>query len=540
MAVSTNIAKGSPAEIKELQQGLNLLKHTGASGQPLKPDGVWGGNTKAAVVKFQEANGLEADGIPGVATIEALVKSPSLSNEKPDTVVPPPANSTGGLDQLPPVAATTPTQGASKASTTPTTKTTPATEPTEVDPETAERQKAIKAMQAKAAQKAKAQQSAQNRVVKTDPHGEEQAGGVGPKKPVAPQQPAQVKADPHGEEQAGGVGPKKDSKKVAPQAQVSTKPATIYSNPKTAANTPYNTKQEAMTVLGQIYNQYKAARNDGDNKTINTLLPRIATLSSRSAIIQRNHPGVKNLIVKLKGMVDNALSESYNNNYKAELDEKLFEWGLLDKLFGSDEAEAVKDAASAGAKAVGDKFATNVLPGEHLEADIEVGQWGFAATQNGIYITDGPSKGSELKLTRKDYFPVFGTIPWSFVEKFAPPDTKYPNEYQEAFIELAKGKPEKQSVEKILANLPEELKQEAFKIRDNFVSVVTQSIESLQYKAIESADEAYTTLGQAVDSATALINKYNDTAEHADLVAAVEGYNKLTGAVQQYASQSNT
>lgn len=238
-------------------------------------------------------------------------------------------------------------------------------------------------------------------------------------------------------------------------------------------------------------------------------------------------------------MVDNALSESYNNNYKANLDEKLFEWGLLDKLFGSDEAEAAKDAASAGAKAVGDTFKTDKLAGEHLEADIEVGQWGFAATQNGIYITDAPSRGAELKLTKNDYFPLFGTIPWSFVEKFAPPDTKYPNDYQEAFIELAKGKPEKQSVEKILANLPEELKQEAFKIRDNFVAVVTQSIESLQYKAIESADEAYATLGQAVDSATALINKYNDTAEHADLVAAVEGYNKLTGAVQEYAGQSN-
>lgn len=537
MAVSTNIAKGSPAEIKELQQGLNLLKHTGANDQPLKPDGVWGKNTKAAVVKFQEANGLEADGIPGVATIEALVNSPSLSNEKPDTVVPPAPDSTGGLDQLPSVAAPTTAQGASKAPTTPTTKTTPTAQSAEVDPAVAERQKAIKAMQAKAAQKAKAQQSAQNRVVKTDPHGEEQAGGVGPKKPVAPQQPAQVKA-PSPSIQSGT--PQKKIKKDAPKAKVSTDNATIYSNPKTAANTPYNTKQEAMTVLGQIYNQYKAARSEGDKKTISGLLPRIATLSSRSAIIQRNNPGVKNLIIKLKGMVDNALSESYNNNYKAELDEKLYEWGLLDKLFGSDEAEAVKDAASAGAKAVGDKFATNVLPGEHLEAEIEVGQWGFAATQNGIYITDGPSKGSELKLTRKDYFPVFGTIPWSFVEKFAPPDTKYPNDYQEAFIELAKGKPEKQSVEKILANLPDELKQEAFKIRDNFVAVVTQSIESLQYKAIESADEAYTTLGQAVDSATALINKYNDTAEHADLVAAVEGYNKLTGAVQQYASQSNT
>jgi len=473
---NTDLSKGSKAEIKEFQQAMNLLKHTGADGQPLTVDGVWGGNTRAAVKKFQAANNLTSDGVAGVNTVEALIASPELSNEKPNTVVPPKANSTGGLDQLPSVATPTTTQGASKAPTKPTTTPTTKTEPAKLDPAAQARLDAIKAIQTKRA----AQQSAQNRVVKPDPHGEEQAGGVGPR------------------------NIKKKEKKSASQPQVSTNPAIIYNRPQ---NEQYQNKQQAMHVLKQIYAQYKAARQSGDKKTLNALLPRVVSMNTKAQNVYRLNPGIKNLSVKLKNLLDKALTESYNNKVNEGV------WDTVSGWFGTDE-----------------------LVGGKKEAESEYNQFGFAATDTGIKMVTAPSIGAQVKITKSDYFGLFETLPWEFVEQWVK-EAPAGNGYAKAFAKLLKKRPKKVPIEKKIENLPEELKQEALKIRDNFVASITSSIESLNYSANEAADEAYAALGQAVEFAQTLVNTYQQSAEHADLVAAVEGYDKLVDAVKEYSAQ---
>ena len=60
-------------EVRDLQERLNELGYTDASGQPLLPDGDFGQKTKEAVKAFQQDHeGLTVDGIAGSNTLDAL------------------------------------------------------------------------------------------------------------------------------------------------------------------------------------------------------------------------------------------------------------------------------------------------------------------------------------------------------------------------------------------------------------------------------------------------------------------------------------
>ena len=61
------LGEGDPAVIKELQQALSTAGY-----EPGKPDGTFGQLTEAAVIAFQQANGLSPDGIVGPETASAL------------------------------------------------------------------------------------------------------------------------------------------------------------------------------------------------------------------------------------------------------------------------------------------------------------------------------------------------------------------------------------------------------------------------------------------------------------------------------------
>lgn len=60
--------------IKEIQKALNAVGFRDAEGKPLAVDGIVGKHTKAAVEKFQSANGLKPDGIAGESTKSLLVE----------------------------------------------------------------------------------------------------------------------------------------------------------------------------------------------------------------------------------------------------------------------------------------------------------------------------------------------------------------------------------------------------------------------------------------------------------------------------------
>lgn len=59
-------------DVRGLQESLNQLKMTGSNGQPLKPDGDYGDNTREAVRKFQEANNLPQTGTADRATLDRI------------------------------------------------------------------------------------------------------------------------------------------------------------------------------------------------------------------------------------------------------------------------------------------------------------------------------------------------------------------------------------------------------------------------------------------------------------------------------------
>jgi len=63
---------GHGAEVRILQQNLNKLGYTDASGQALKADGNFGENTKHAVEAFQRDHHLTVDGIAGPKTLDAI------------------------------------------------------------------------------------------------------------------------------------------------------------------------------------------------------------------------------------------------------------------------------------------------------------------------------------------------------------------------------------------------------------------------------------------------------------------------------------
>lgn len=58
--------------VRTIQTQLNTLKITDDAGQPLVIDGSYGTKTKQAVMKFQTANKLNADGWAGSQTMPAL------------------------------------------------------------------------------------------------------------------------------------------------------------------------------------------------------------------------------------------------------------------------------------------------------------------------------------------------------------------------------------------------------------------------------------------------------------------------------------
>lgn len=67
--------------IKQLQDRLNALGVTDASGKPLVPDRDFGQRTKEAVQAFQRSQGIEDDGKAGPKTFEALDKAEAAQRE---------------------------------------------------------------------------------------------------------------------------------------------------------------------------------------------------------------------------------------------------------------------------------------------------------------------------------------------------------------------------------------------------------------------------------------------------------------------------
>ena len=71
--ITNNLSSGSTgASVKALQSFLANNQYVGLDGKPLATDGVYGNETKAAVMAFQKANGLTVDGIVGPQTIAKL------------------------------------------------------------------------------------------------------------------------------------------------------------------------------------------------------------------------------------------------------------------------------------------------------------------------------------------------------------------------------------------------------------------------------------------------------------------------------------
>ncbi|MFQ6311451.1 peptidoglycan-binding domain-containing protein [Lysobacter capsici] len=80
-------------EVRELQERLNELGYTVASGQPLRADGNFGQKTKEAVKAFQQDHdGLTVDGIAGSKTLDAL-KTATAKDPAQDTPTPTQASS---------------------------------------------------------------------------------------------------------------------------------------------------------------------------------------------------------------------------------------------------------------------------------------------------------------------------------------------------------------------------------------------------------------------------------------------------------------
>jgi peptidoglycan hydrolase-like protein with peptidoglycan-binding domain len=74
---------GGDKRVHSLQQALNKLGLTDASGAKLKDDGKLGPKTTAAIKKAQRAMGLKADGVVTPAILAKLSKAKSLKDLKP-------------------------------------------------------------------------------------------------------------------------------------------------------------------------------------------------------------------------------------------------------------------------------------------------------------------------------------------------------------------------------------------------------------------------------------------------------------------------
>jgi len=81
--ITSTLNLGSQGEqVKELQKYLQGMGYTNADGTPLKVDGIYGSNTKTAVMQFQSKNGLTADGIFGPKTLAATKNITSTGTQE--------------------------------------------------------------------------------------------------------------------------------------------------------------------------------------------------------------------------------------------------------------------------------------------------------------------------------------------------------------------------------------------------------------------------------------------------------------------------
>ncbi len=81
------------AQVKELQKWLAGNGYVGADGKPLKEDGIYGPETKTAVMQFQSKNGLTPDGIFGP---KSLAKASNIASTSTQIDSAPPGSSAPG------------------------------------------------------------------------------------------------------------------------------------------------------------------------------------------------------------------------------------------------------------------------------------------------------------------------------------------------------------------------------------------------------------------------------------------------------------
>ena len=96
--INGTLSLGSQGDdVKEIQRYLNGLGYPGSDGQPVKVDGIYGPDTKATVMQWQQANGLSADGIFGpnsfkkyneISTTEAQESILPNIEENPEYITP--------------------------------------------------------------------------------------------------------------------------------------------------------------------------------------------------------------------------------------------------------------------------------------------------------------------------------------------------------------------------------------------------------------------------------------------------------------------
>mgnify|MGYP002777941997 CR=1 FL=1 len=82
--------------VEALQRQLIQAGYTGKDGQPLKPDGDFGPNTRHAVEELQRAHGLEIDGKAGMRSLSALADE--LHNGRPAPKLPEPERALGRFE----------------------------------------------------------------------------------------------------------------------------------------------------------------------------------------------------------------------------------------------------------------------------------------------------------------------------------------------------------------------------------------------------------------------------------------------------------
>jgi len=92
--ITSTLNLGSQStQVKELQKYLAANGYTGTDGKPLKEDGIYGPQTKAAVMQFQSKNGLVVDGVFGP---KSLAKANNIATTSTQIDSAPPGSSAPG------------------------------------------------------------------------------------------------------------------------------------------------------------------------------------------------------------------------------------------------------------------------------------------------------------------------------------------------------------------------------------------------------------------------------------------------------------